>query len=333
MQYVIGASIFSLNFIVTVVVFVVIILFIVFATRKLLWRKLDNELRLATIMYDDLYYEVNNRSWRELCNLSKTDSRVQDKIKEAGLSEQYKSLSESLVACKLLIDEFREDRLNGMDLKGADATLSFINGMMDTATEEVEEFYQLCESYLQLFDHNANKEEAERNAMVKESIVAKESVPLVQKIVEEKVVQQPIEAPTATMVSTIVAGTTIQGHIHSEQNLRIHGQVQGNVTSEGFIELHGGAMVQGNIIADQVMITQGKVIGNVEAEKLLNFAQDVWIKGNIKASKIRLAGIQEGNVQGDEVIVMPSANILGDVTSTTIEIAKGAVLNGTYTMK
>ena len=90
--------------------------------------------------------------------------------------------------------------------------------------------------------------------------------------------------------------TKVEGGISSEDNIRIDGEVVGNVDITGFLIVSSGAKITGNVVAEKVMVSgyiKGKIIaktsfeaigeavihGDVEARSL-SIADDVVFKGN-----------------------------------------------------
>jgi cytoskeletal protein CcmA (bactofilin family) len=89
---------------------------------------------------------------------------------------------------------------------------------------------------------------------------------------------------SATLIS---AGTTLNGDLSSENDLRIDGTIIGNVHSSAKIILGATGMVEGNIEGQQADIT-GKVIGNIIIKDLLQLRGPCHVQGNISADKLQI---------------------------------------------
>jgi cytoskeletal protein CcmA (bactofilin family) len=89
---------------------------------------------------------------------------------------------------------------------------------------------------------------------------------------------------SATLVSP---GTILQGDIRSDNDLRIDGTIQGNVSSTAKIVVGPSGVVEGNIEGVQADIT-GKVIGNIAVKELLQLRGECNVDGNVSAAKLQV---------------------------------------------
>ncbi|MBT3302444.1 MAG: polymer-forming cytoskeletal protein [Bacteroidetes bacterium] len=85
--------------------------------------------------------------------------------------------------------------------------------------------------------------------------------------------------------STINASTKIVGEIHSDSDLRIDGNVEGNVQSKAKVVLGASAYINGNISSQNADVSC-TVIGNIYIEDLLKLNATANIKGDIFANKL-----------------------------------------------
>ncbi len=83
-------------------------------------------------------------------------------------------------------------------------------------------------------------------------------------------------------------------------NLRINGQFSGRLDCFGTLTIGQTAIVDANIIADNIVIA-GKIKGNVIARKML--------------------------------VLMPTANLIGDITTPKLNIVEGALFQGRCQMQ
>jgi cytoskeletal protein CcmA (bactofilin family) len=88
----------------------------------------------------------------------------------------------------------------------------------------------------------------------------------------------------ATLIS---AGTTLKGDINSNHDLRIDGNVIGNVSSTAKIVIGASGTVEGDISGNQADIV-GKVSGNIKTKDLLQLRGDCVVNGNVQAGKLQV---------------------------------------------
>lgn len=98
--------------------------------------------------------------------------------------------------------------------------------------------------------------------------------------------KQPNErvSNSATLIS---AGTTFQGDVISETDLRIDGTIIGNIKCSSKVIIGPTGFVDGNVEGQQADIT-GKVKGNIIVKDLLQLKAEGIIEGNISAQKLQV---------------------------------------------
>ena len=85
----------------------------------------------------------------------------------------------------------------------------------------------------------------------------------------------------------IGAGTTVKGDLKSNTDLRIDGNVVGNINSNAKIIIGTTGVVEGDITSNQADIS-GKVSGNIRAKELLQLRGESAVTGNIYAGKLQI---------------------------------------------
>ncbi len=80
-------------------------------------------------------------------------------------------------------------------------------------------------------------------------------------------------------------GTTINGDVSTEGDIRIDGKVTGNVTSKAKVVLGATGVVEGDIICQNAYI-DGRVNGTIEVSELLLLSKTSHINGDIKIKKL-----------------------------------------------
>jgi cytoskeletal protein CcmA (bactofilin family) len=99
---------------------------------------------------------------------------------------------------------------------------------------------------------------------------------------KEKHTEKP--SGSATLVS---AGTIVNGDLVSDNDLRIDGTINGNVSSTAKIIVGPSGYVEGNIEGQQADIT-GKVSGNIVVKEILQLRGTCQVHGNITAEKLQI---------------------------------------------
>jgi cytoskeletal protein CcmA (bactofilin family) len=95
-------------------------------------------------------------------------------------------------------------------------------------------------------------------------------------------------------------GTKINGKLFFDGSTTIEGDVEGEITGQANITIGQQATVKGKITAASILV-QGKVMADVQAEKKLD--------------------------------IQPPGSVVGDVTTQSLVIGDGAVLEGHVSMR
>ena len=80
-------------------------------------------------------------------------------------------------------------------------------------------------------------------------------------------------------------GTTINGDVSTEGDVRIDGKVIGNVTSKSKAVVGVTGVIEGDILCQNAYI-DGRVNGNIEVTELLILSKTAHVIGNIKIKKL-----------------------------------------------
>jgi cytoskeletal protein CcmA (bactofilin family) len=91
-------------------------------------------------------------------------------------------------------------------------------------------------------------------------------------------------------------GTIINGELSASGHVRLDGQIQGNVTVRGNLEVSAGASIDGDRLEVENLVLHGSIKANVNA------------KGKITISK--------------------TGRLIGDVKAISLDIEAGAVFSG-----
>lgn len=88
-------------------------------------------------------------------------------------------------------------------------------------------------------------------------------------------------------VSTIAAGTTVNGDIESDSDMRIDGNIIGNVYCKSKIVLGESGIVQGDVHAQNADVF-GTVNGNVISKDLLCLKPKCTVNGDINTNRLQI---------------------------------------------
>lgn len=91
-------------------------------------------------------------------------------------------------------------------------------------------------------------------------------------------------------LNVIVEGTRIMGDIVTESNLRIDGEVLGNVSSKSKVVIGANGKIKGNLICSDADI-EGNIEGILTISNVLSLKASAMVVGEITTSRI---SIEEG---------------------------------------
>ena len=87
---------------------------------------------------------------------------------------------------------------------------------------------------------------------------------------------------------TLVAkDSRLKGELTGTTGVRIEGQVEGNITVDGPVEVAEGAKVQGEVKGRTVKVA-GEVIGNIHALQLVELLASASVKGDLHAPSLHV---------------------------------------------
>ena len=88
--------------------------------------------------------------------------------------------------------------------------------------------------------------------------------------------------------------------------------------------------ITGIITASKPVILFGQIDGNVDAVSV-HIKSTATVNGDINAERITVEGTVCGIIRADEVHLLPSAVLKGEVCSNAIEICEGATIEAKFT--
>jgi cytoskeletal protein CcmA (bactofilin family) len=94
-----------------------------------------------------------------------------------------------------------------------------------------------------------------------------------------------------------------------------------------------GTVIKGNIVCNGDIRIDGQVDGNVEVGQKLVIGESGKVNGNIIAGDINVSGEVLGNITADKTTVLHGkSTVTGDISTLQIIIEQGAQFNGKCTM-
>lgn len=98
-------------------------------------------------------------------------------------------------------------------------------------------------------------------------------------------------------LSTIIGkGSKIKGTLYVQGGVRVDGEVEGTIESDGFVTIGSSGIAKANIKADECLIS-GKVVGNVTCKDAIELDRSARMNGDIVAKilKIHTGAVFNGN--------------------------------------
>ena len=90
--------------------------------------------------------------------------------------------------------------------------------------------------------------------------------------------------------NVLTSDVEIKGNLKFSGELTFEGKLEGEITTDGTLNLGDGAVINGNISATNVVV-RGKINGNITAKEKIDIKAKTELFGDIRASKL---AIEEG---------------------------------------
>jgi cytoskeletal protein CcmA (bactofilin family) len=117
----------------------------------------------------------------------------------------------------------------------------------------------------------------------------------------------------ANGLNTLVRGTTIEGTVKCENDIRIDGTIRGRLTCTAKVIIGPNGLVEGEIRCQNAVI-EGQFKGQLYVADLLNVRESALVEGDIKTNKLTVQSGAKFNVaclmqgQGENKIEKPVSN-------------------------
>jgi len=87
--------------------------------------------------------------------------------------------------------------------------------------------------------------------------------------------------------------------------------------------------VEGELASEGNILIDGNVKGSISTSNSVQISQNAKINATIKAKNAKIAGTIIGDLQiSEQLEITATANIKGNITTNTLSIEKGAMING-----
>lgn len=97
-----------------------------------------------------------------------------------------------------------------------------------------------------------------------------------------------------------------------------------------FSLIGGDVTINGNLSASVDLHVDGAIEGDISCASLVQ-GPDSRITGHVTAQTARLAGLVDGSITAQELVVESSARITGDISYASITIEAGSRIDGRFT--
>lgn len=97
---------------------------------------------------------------------------------------------------------------------------------------------------------------------------------------------------TTPSINSLVVGTTVEGTIHSDHDIRIDGQVKGVIKCKAKVIIGPSGIVDGEIYCQNAMI-EGTFQGVIKVKDTLQIKDEAKVEGDIQTDKL---SVQPGAV-------------------------------------
>jgi len=97
--------------------------------------------------------------------------------------------------------------------------------------------------------------------------------------------------------------------------------------------INGGTVINGNVVATGDMRVDGELIGNIDARGRLVIGPNGKVEGEIQCKNIEVSGFVNGKINVEEMLTMKStAKIFGEVVAGKLSVEPGSLFTGSCIM-
>lgn len=98
---------------------------------------------------------------------------------------------------------------------------------------------------------------------------------------------KPNEINSPEKLNRIVDGTSIEGHIKSDSNIRIDGRLKGTINTKGKLVIGTSGSIEGDIVCESADI-EGVFVGKIHVNGILTLKATSKLTGDIITGKLAI---------------------------------------------
>ena len=216
----------------------------------------------------------------------------------------------------ILSQIFGDDIADDKDDEKKDDSLFADSSAGDNEDEETAEAVSETEEEVSAEDILKDATEEEEPEPVEEELSVEEVLETAraQKPVEET--KAPVKTAQIDVddddVTVITKGTTINGGISSEGSLEVMGTITGDVDCLGRVAVYG--TISGNVSASDVLVQTKRLEGNIKSDGNVEVAEGTIILGDIEATSATVAGAVKGNIDVNGPVIVDSTAVVQEAS-------------------
>jgi cytoskeletal protein CcmA (bactofilin family) len=112
------------------------------------------------------------------------------------------------------------------------------------------------------------------------------------------------------------------------------GELMADVNRQNEAYLGPGTKINGKLFFDGPTTIEGDVEGEITGQANITIGQQATVKGKIAAASLLVQGKVMADVQAEKKLdIQPPGSVVGDVTTQSLVIGDGAVLEGHVSMR
>ena len=143
----------------------------------------------------------------------------------------------------------------------------------------------------------------------------------------DKQVVETVSEKVNDTEALISSDMKINGNVQTNSNMKVLGEIIGDVSCDGDIVLKGS--IQGDVKVANLTIENGTLTGNVTALGNVTIGEGAVLKGNMTAKNVYSHGAIEGQIQAAEKVELQEcALIKGVVIAKYFSVVRGAKVKG-----
>jgi cytoskeletal protein CcmA (bactofilin family) len=119
------------------------------------------------------------------------------------------------------------------------------------------------------------------------SLFNKNTTPTTTTTNQPSVMSKTAEINSPDRLNRIVEGTSIEGDIRSDSNIRIDGRLKGTIHIKGRLVIGASGIIEGEIICENADI-EGIFVGKISVNQLLSLKSTAKLTGDIITSKLAI---------------------------------------------